>query len=208
VSRFINTNVKTELSSSCTPFQREAAYIAQRIPRARVLVIGGPPVPALILRVRCFEAAARARGLQILDKQDNTSDVAGPAQRIAADMLTKHPDTQAIWAYNDPTALGAAAAVRGAGKAVWSGSREGIIVVGNNADRDAIAAIRARALTLTYDENTFEAGVAAIRALRPVLAGGRPVRAMPKQLLIKATMYDLSNVGRWVPPNRRPVRLR
>lgn len=199
-SEFINTVIRTELATTCSPLEYEAEYIAERIPNAKVLVLGPPPVPALANRVDCFTEAAEATGLEVLERQDNLEDTAQRGQELAQDLLTKHNDVQAIWAYNDPTALGAAAALRAAGKDIWSGEQDGVIVVGNNADSDAIEAIKAGTLTLTYDENTFKVGVEAVKALLPVLRDGEPTSAMPEDVLIEGEAFDVSNIDDWVPP--------
>ncbi|UGS33835.1 sugar ABC transporter substrate-binding protein [Capillimicrobium parvum] len=206
-SELVNTNIKTELSTSCKPFSYEADYIAERIPGASVLVIGSPPVPALQFRIKCFTDAAKAAGLKVLDREDNMEDSAARSQAITQDLLTKYPDTDAVWAYNDPTAIGAAAAVTSAGRDVWSGDKEGVIVIGNNGDADAIAAIRAGALTLTYDENTFEAGAAAVEVLVPVLRDGKPVSSMPAERAIPSDPVDASNVEEWVAPEERAAQV-
>jgi ribose transport system substrate-binding protein len=204
-SKFINTNVETELSSSCKPFEAQAAYIAEQIPKASVLVVGPPPVPPLEMRQHCFEDAAKKEGLSIIEGQNNLSDTPEGAQTLVQSMLTANPDAQAIWSYNDPSALGASAALQATGKQVWSGETEGVIVIGNNGDQNAIEAIKAGTMTLTYDENTFEAGVEAIKALEPVLAEGKPVSAMPKKMWVKSTMYDAANVDEYVLPANREV---
>ncbi len=206
-SESVDTNVETELSSSCKPFEYEAKYIAERVPSASVLVIGPPPVPALVARVDCFTKAAKAAGLQVLERQDNTQDSADRSQAITQDLLTKHPDVDAIWGYNDPTAIGASAAVVGVGKKVWSGDRKGVIVIGNNGDVNAVEAVRGGTLTLTFDENAYEAGVAAIKALRPVLEDGKPTASMPRKVVIPSDPVDLSNVEEWVAPDQRKPEL-
>ncbi|WP_320669767.1 sugar ABC transporter substrate-binding protein [Patulibacter defluvii] len=202
-SKSANTVIETELSSSCKPFVAEARYIAERTPKASVLVIGPPPVPALKQRVSCFVDAAKAAGLTVVDRQDNMQDSADRSQAITQDLLTKHPDVDAIWGYNDPTAIGAAAAVTGAGKQIWSGDRKGVIVIGNNGDVDAVEAVRRGSLTLTYDENAFEAGAAAIDVLAPVLRDGQPPSSMPARRVIPSNPVDASNVDRWVAPEKR-----
>jgi ribose transport system substrate-binding protein len=206
-SDFINTNVKTELSSTCTPFQAQAAYIAERIPGAKVIVIGPPPVPALITRVKCFQAAAGKEGLTVLERQDNLKDTAQRSQELMQNLLTKHGDVQAIWAYNDPSALGASAALKAGGRQVWSGDTKGIVVIGNNADVDAIEAIKAGALTLTYDENTFQAGVEAIKALAPVLRDDESASSLPEQVVVESAPYDAGNVGDWKPAEQRRAQM-
>ncbi len=206
-SEHVATNIETELSSSCKPFEYQAKFIAERISGASVLVIGPPPVPALLARVDCFTEAAKAAGLKILERQDNTQDSAGRSQAIVQDLLTKHRKVDAVWGYNDPTAIGASAAAVGAGQKIWSGDQQGVIVIGNNGDVNAVEAVRNGSLTLTFDENAFEAGVAAIKALRPVLADGEPVAAMPKTVTIPSDPIDASNVEDWVAPDQRKPEL-
>lgn len=204
-SKYINTNIETELSSSCKPFEAEAAYIAKHVPKASVLIVGPPPVPPLEMRQHCFEEAAKKEGLSIIEGQNNLSDTPEGAQTLVQSMLTANPDAQAIWSYNDPSALGASAALQSIGKQVWSGETEGVIVIGNNGDSNAIEAIKAGTMTLTYDENTFEAGVDAIEVLKPVLAEGKPASSMPKKMWVKSTMYDAANVDEYVLPANREV---
>lgn len=206
-SQYFNTNVETELSSSCDPFAAEAAYIAERIPGAKVLMVGPPPVPALEMRLECFESAAKEEGLNILERQDNLKDTSDSSQAVVQNMLTAHSDAEAIWSYNDPSALGAAAALQTAGEQAWSGDTEGVIVIGNNGDPDAIAAIEDGTMTLTYDENTFQAGVEAIKALEPVLAEGEPVSAMPKDVFVESIPYDAENIEDFVPNDQREVEI-
>ena len=63
-----------------------------------------------------FEDAMQAAGMRVVDVQSGQWEQA-PANNIAAAMLREHPDLKAILAANDNMALGAAAAVRQAGKA-------------------------------------------------------------------------------------------
>lgn len=206
-SKFIETVVKQETDTACAPFKDAAAYIAKRIPGAKMFVIGGPPVPSIFLRVRCFTQAAKANGLKVVAKQDNVKDRAETAQPIVENMFTKHPDVQAIWTFNDPSALGAAAVVQSRGKKAWSGNTKGIIIIGNNGSKEAIDAIKAGAMTVTYDSNSTEAGAAAIRALAVHVKLGKPISAMPKTVVIKATRYDISNADKYVPPLKRKVKV-
>ena len=76
-----------------------------------MLAIGGPPVPSIQAYEKCFAENAERNGLTIVGKAHNTKDTAATAQPIVADLLTKTPDVDAIWAYNDASALGASAAL-------------------------------------------------------------------------------------------------
>jgi ribose transport system substrate-binding protein len=202
----INTNVVWE-RYTCDEggsHQQSAEYFAERKPNAKVLILGPPPVPPLIAGMECFKKHAEAAGLEIADQQDNVKDTAATATPLAADMLTKHPDADVIWSYNDTTALGAAAAVEAAGKTAYTEENEdGIIIMGSNGDAEAIEAIKAGRMTLTYDTNAAATGWAAIKALHVVFGEGKDVSEMPKEILLDSTMWDGSNVEEYQPQRER-----
>jgi ribose transport system substrate-binding protein len=62
-----------------------------------------------------FEDALAAAGISIVDSQTAQWDMA-QANTMAASMLSRHPQVKAILAANDSMALGAVAAVKGAGR--------------------------------------------------------------------------------------------
>lgn len=205
-SKYIGTTIaqQTDYGTSCAPFKDAAKYIAQRIPRAKVFVVGGPPVPSITYRTTCFQKAARSLGLTILAKRDNVKDTAATAQPIVQDMYTKNPNVQAIWCYNDPSCLGAAAVIQSVNKSAWSGKSKGVIIISYNGSEDAIAAIKARKMTVTYDGNSPQAGAMAIWAIaQKVLRRKQP----PKVITIKYTRYDISNASSYVVATKRKVTL-
>lgn len=122
-------------------------------------------------------------------------------------MLTKHPDTQAIWAFNDPSALGAGATVRARGGKVWSGRQKGVIVIGSIGSKEAADAIKAGGMTVTYDQNGPLIGAKAVEALAVALKCKR-LAAMPKRIIVPAIRYDLSNISKWRPPLSRKVTIK
>ena len=125
-----------------SPIADIAQYIADERPGAEVLEVGGPPVPSIQAYEKCFAENAKKRGLTIAGEAHNTRDTAASAQPLVADLLTKAPDVDAIWAYNDASALGASAALTSNGEKVYDGTNDGVIVFGQNGDADAITAIR------------------------------------------------------------------
>ena len=104
------------LCGADSPIAKLTKYIADEKPGAKVLEIGGPPVPSIQAYERCFAENAETNGLTIVGTAHNTKDTAATAQPIVADLLTKHHDVDAIWAYNDASALGASAALIAAGR--------------------------------------------------------------------------------------------
>ena len=178
--------------------ERSAKYIAKVHPNAKVIIIGGPPAPSITANVACFKKAAAAEGLQVIDQVDNTADAASPASRLVSDMLTKHPDVQAFWAYNDQSALGAGAAIEGAGKKIYSGSGDGIITIGMNGDPDAIAAGKAGRLTGSWDTDSVATGWAVGLAMKDSF-DGKPA----KNYTVKSVFWTKENVDQYVEPAKR-----
>ena len=202
----VSSSVFDERGYGCSMGVKAAGYIAKRIPKANVLVIGGPPVPSITNYTDCFVKSAKAMGLTILAKQYNVKDTAGTAQPIVQDMLTKYPKAQAIWAYNDPSALGAGAVVRSSGKTVWSeGKSKGIIVMGANGSADGAAGVKQGVITTTWDPLPETMGRIAVQVLAMHLVDGKPLTALPKIILIPMKAWDASNIASYVEPKKRPV---
>jgi ribose transport system substrate-binding protein len=196
--------IKQDIFWTCRTGQDAARFIASQKPGARVLVMGGAPVPVLNFVVKCFITAAQKSGLKVLQRQDNVKDSTATAQPIAVDMLTKNPSVDAFWVMNDTTAAGVAAALTSSGKSVQSKTKKGVILVagccGNQLGADAIKAGR---LSAVYDTGSVEAGATAIQVFALHYNKGRPIARLPKVIWIRAKRYDFNNVGTYVSYPRR-----
>ena len=190
------------LCGADSPIAKLTKYIADEKPGASVLEIGGPPVPSIQAYERCFAENAEANGLTIVATAHNTRDTAATAQPIVADLLTKHHGVDAIWAYNDASALGASAALIAAGETVYDGSGDGVIVFGQNGDVEAITAIRDHRLTGTLDPNPVATGWALIKALSGFVGEAKSDNP-PKELVVKSYRWTLDNIDDYTPPRER-----
>ena len=192
----------------CGQGKAAASYIAKRVPKGNVLVIGGPPVPAITNYTNCFVSAAKAAGLNVVGKQYNTKDTAATAQPIVQDLLTKNPDVNAIWCYNDPSCLGAGAVVRSAGKSIWvEGKQEGIVITGANGSADAAAAVKNGLVTGTWDPQPSDMGRIAVQVLAMHLKDKKPLSALPKVIVVPNKIWDASNISGYVDPLKRAVKI-
>jgi ribose transport system substrate-binding protein len=201
----VTSTVYDQRSWGCGMGMRSAQYISSRIPHAKVLVIGGPPVPSITNYTNCFVKDAKQLGLTVLEEQKNVNDTAATAQPIVQSMLTKYPDAQAIWAYNDPSALGAGAVVRSAGDKVWSGSQKGIIIEGANGSADAAAGIKSGVITATWDPQPEMMGAISVELLAMYLKDHKPLSSLPKVIVVPMKVWDSSNVASYVNPLKRTV---
>ena len=189
-----------------SPIADIARYIADRKPGGEVLEVGGPPVPSIQAYEKCFAENAKKNGLTIAGEAHNTKDTAATAQPLVADLLTKTPDVDAIWAYNDASALGASAALTATGDKVYDGSNDGVIVFGQNGDADAITAIREHRLTGTVDPDHVGTGWALIKALSALVGDARSDHP-PKQLVVKSHTWTFENIGEYESPRERDYSL-
>lgn len=188
------------------PSTKVAEYIAERKPGGKVIVMSGPPAPSIVAHTKCFTQAAKAAGLEILDQTDNTEDTAGAARRLMEDLLTRYPDVDAVWNYNDQSALGDVAAITGAGKKIATADdKEGVIVIGHNGDKEALEAVRSERLTMTWDPNNYASGMAAVKLMQTALEGGADKTYPP--LTVKAEMFTSENIADRKPPAERDYTL-
>lgn len=202
---FVNTVIAQEVVSTKTVSQADAKYIAERTPGAKVAIIALDAVPSLKFYTDAFEEAAKAAGLQVVARQSNSDNTPAGAQTIAQNFLTTHPDLQAIWAYGDQSAVGAGAAVQAAGKKIWSGDTKGIIILGRNGTVEGADAIKAGAITTSADPNSPLAGAISVKLISMVVRGEMKIEDMPKEIIVPATRYDLSNIDQFIPPLERKI---
>lgn len=201
------TEIAAWTDASCIVSNQQAAFIASLVPHAKIIAVGGPPAPSITLTTNCFLQAAKRDGLDVLQfKTDLTTTSAG-GQQIAAAALLKYPDLQAIWDYTETSILGAAAAVKAAGKPIWSGSKKGIILISRNGTSPAAAAIKVGDLTATWDNNQPEVGAAALQVLDYLLVQHVSPSQLPKQIPIPSHMWDPANISSYQSPLVRAVTL-
>lgn len=187
----------------CAPggvHEQQAAWIAERTPAAKVVVMGGPPAPSILQNVACFTEAAKAAGLEIVTQVDNSKDSTANAATLAADVLLQHPEAQVFWSYNDATALGVSSAVVGSGGKTWSkDAPDGIMIFGINGDSAAIDAVREGRMTGTWDPDAYAVGLAIIKAAKN--ASDNPGAAL--NLTVTTTLYTADNIADYKPSAER-----
>ncbi len=125
-----------------------AEYLVKRLNgKGSVVIINGPPVSAVADRVAGAEAVFRATpGVRLLSRDQNAGGNRQGGMNVMTDLLTAHPQIDAVFAINDPSGLGAALALRQA-------RRENVIVAAVDGAPDAEKALR-------DEKNAFAASAA------------------------------------------------
>jgi ribose transport system substrate-binding protein len=190
----------TEQCQPGGPWMQTAQLIAKKDPHGTVITLGLDGVPSIDTETDCFTKEAKALGLTIIAHASNTTDNASGGQSLTATLLSKYPHVDAIWAYNDNTALGASAAVIAAGMKVSDGTSAGVIITGANGDTDAIQAVQQGRLTGTWDSNNVEFGWLFVKMAEEVAAGDAPA-----EMIASSTFIDKADVADWVTPLDRKV---
>ena len=157
----------------------------------------------------CFLDAAKKEGLDVLETQnDPTGSQSGGAAGLPKRLLLKHPDVQAMWVFSDGDALGASAALAAAGKDVWSGDREGVVLVSRNGVQAAIDAIEAG-----EDDRHMGQQPAPPRRrgdpdyLKQILVDKVPAAEVEKRVAIPSQRWDLDTIDDYASPLEREVPL-
>jgi ribose transport system substrate-binding protein len=194
------TTVIRQRADSEAPAEDAARYIAERVENARVLVVGGPPIPALIARTERFLQAAVQAGLTVVGRDDNVGDVEETAVPVIEGLLREQPNVDAVWCFNDYTAVAAGKVLARRGAPIWSGRGRGVIVSGISGAPLAIQAIRDGSVTLTYDSLPVDAGRAAVDVLDSILVRGEQP---PREVWVDTVRYDATNIDSFVPWDKR-----
>lgn len=176
------------------------AYLNKVLPNGgNVLYVGlGFPVAALEKHASLFAATLAKKGpkFTFLGRVDNPSDNSEGGRTATDAALIKYPKVDAIVAYNDPTALGAYAAVKAAGKAGK------IKVIGLQMQPEAVTSIKNKEINGSWDYNPVQSGVS-LATLTVSILKDRPKSTWNKTVQTKADFYDDSTIANFVPWSTR-----
>ncbi|MBW6455843.1 MAG: D-ribose ABC transporter substrate-binding protein [Trueperaceae bacterium] len=89
---------------------------------------------------------------------------------VMENILTAQPQIEAVFAHNDEMALGALQAIEASGR--------DILVVGFDANDDAVAAVRACRMTATVAQQPAMLGAEAVEAAADIVEGGAPAETV------------------------------
>lgn len=194
---------ETQLCEPDGPQAVDAEKIAEIHPGAKVMMIVFEQAQSLVEVAECFAQEAKKAGLDVISETNNEADNAAGSQKMFEPLLTKTPDVEAVWCYNDESALGVSAALLAQGKQIASTeSPEGVVVTGQNGDKGAIEAVEEGRLSWTWDPDNIATGYAMVKAMNAALEG-KPA----KDILVEGQFIDSETVGEYVWPDEREYTL-
>ena len=185
------------------PEAQTAEKIAELKPGAKTIVIGLEVAESTKEISDCFIREAKKAGLDIINETNNESDNASGSQKVFEPLLTKYPDVEAVFNYNDESAMGVSAALLGAGKTIATVENpEGVIVTGSNGDKDAIEAVEEGRLSWTWDPDNLASGMAAVKLANEAVEGKEPA-----DLIVKSILVNSETIGEYTPVEDREYTL-
>lgn len=175
---------------------REAArYIAEKTNgKANIIAVTlGIPVPSIRAQTKYFyDEVKKFPGLKVLEEVGNPDDTAAGARPLVENMITKYKGKiDAIWAYNDASALGAFSAVKAAGL-------KNVVITGNNGDTLGIDAVRNGLIDITWDLNVVNVGKLMVEAVNDVLSGKKKIYEMPRSITAPEIRYGKEDLHKYV----------
>ena len=157
---------------------------------ANALVIGGPPIPAVLERTGGFADNAEANGITVVGQADNLNDNVNDARTLVDDLLTQYPDVDVVFGFNDNSAIGAGLAAESRGL--------DLMIFGINGTPEGIEAVLNGTITATYDADQWGMGFQAAEIGARILAG-----ETVEPVALDFIRWDESNASEWVPADDR-----
>jgi len=163
----------------------DGRYVADRLKgKGQVVIVNGPPVSAVTDRVAGFvEVIKQYPDIKIVSQDQNAGGSRDGGLRVMTDLLTAFPKIDAVFAINDPTAIGCDLAAKQA-------QRKDFFIVGVDGapdvvpslkDPDSLIAASAAQDPYTMSGKAVEIGYDIINGKKPE----QPLTLIPVQLITK-----------------------
>jgi ribose transport system substrate-binding protein len=115
----------------------DGQYVAERLKgKGQIVIVNGPPVTAVTDRVAGFlEEIKKHPDIKIVSQDQNAGGSRDGGLRVMSDLLTAFPKIDAVFAINDPTAIGCDLAAKQA-------QRKDFFIVGVDGSPDIVPALK------------------------------------------------------------------
>lgn len=164
-------------------------YIAKKLNnKGNVVIVNGPPVSAVVDRVDgCKKVFAKTQ-IKVLSENQDAKGSRDGGMAVMQDLLTANPKIDAVFAINDPTAIGAELAIKQA-------KRSGIFITSVDGAPDAVVALKEPSSLLegSSAQNPYAMANEGVKVGYEIMNGKKPankVKLLPVPLITKANLKD------------------
>jgi ribose transport system substrate-binding protein len=192
----VDTGAGNEVDATITSNNIQAGqvscqYIADRLKgQGNVVIVNGPPVVSVIERVQgCQQVLSKYPGIKILSQDQNAEGSRDGGLRVMGDLLTSFPKLDAVFAINDPSAVGAELAARQA-------RRNEFFIVGVDGAPEATQAIAdpSSLVVATAAQDPLGMTRRAVQVGNDILKGKPPAN---RNILIPVQLITRENVSQY-----------
>jgi ribose transport system substrate-binding protein len=164
--------------------------IADAKPGAKVgFIYPSFPAANLQYQVDRFKYWAQKLGLTSVGQEGTPDNSHGPTSKAASALIQKHPEVEAIMAFNDPAAEATVAAAR-------SLNRPDILITGVNGESGVTGLIKTGNVLMTWAYNNYANGEQLATAAIDAALG----MTIPKKVTAIGAAINKSNVAEYKPP--------
>ena len=151
-------------------------------------------IPTLVfLKEKFTEYLSECEGATLVDTFLNPTDDVDGAQPAAEAALLAHPDVEAVFAYNDPTAIGTSLAAAALDRDIY--------IDGYNLSQDGVDALSAGRMDVSWDYRSADIGQALARTMVHYLDGTEPEPA--KFTTVWPIAYTPATIGDFIATDGR-----
>lgn len=157
------------------------------------------PVPGNIFVMDKYKSELKKyKDLTFVGQQDNPSDNIAGAEPLMKNLLTANPNIKAVFTYNDESAIGASQAISNEGGKLYSeDNKDGIMIVGFNAEQGGIQAIKKGKMYATFNINPVKNGAIQVDFINQYVVE-KTRDSIAKELIVPAPLVDPSNVDKFI----------
>lgn len=164
-------------------------YITDKLKgKGKVVILNAQPTSAVLDRVEgCKKSFAKAPGIKILSDNQNAKGSRDGGMEVMTSLLTAHPQIDAVFAINDPEAIGADLAARQQG-------RKGIIMTSVDGAPDVEVALKEKGnqVEASASQNPYAMAAKAVEVGFAIAKGNPPSNPLT---LIPSELVTRENIG-------------
>src|SRR6202047_123214 len=170
---------------------KDGQYVAERLKgQGQIVIINGPPVTAVTDRVAGFlEEIKKHPDLKIVSQDHNAGGTRDGGLRVMSDLLTALPKIDAVFAINDPTAIGCDLAAKQA-------QRKDFFIVGVDGAPDVVPSLKDKEslIAASAAQDPYTMSGKAVEIGYDILNGKKPAQELT---LIPVDLITKDNVDQY-----------
>lgn len=162
-------------------------YLVKRLGgKGSIVIINGTPITSVMQRVQGFkDVIAKYPDIKVVAEQNGETNET-KSMEVMENILQSHRKIDAVFGINDPTALGALAAIETAGR------QNEMFILGIDAAPNTVAAIlKGKAIAATAAQFPAEIGRTGVKVAYDVLNN----KSVPKEIKIKSELITKENAA-------------